>query len=33
MTMNNYVYLWVDKYRFIDTINGEDEYLFTKFGI
>lgn len=33
MTMNNYVYLWVDKYRFIDTINGEDEYLFTNFGI
>ncbi len=33
MTMNDYVYLWVDKYRFIDTINGKDEYVFTNFGI
>lgn len=31
--MNDYIYLWVDQYRFIDEINGENKYLFNNFGI
>lgn len=31
--MNDYIYLWVDQYRFIDEIDGECKYLFNNFGI